>query len=63
MAKMLKKAEKIDKANLEVVKDMAYNLGITRKDFYLKLWMTSEKEDNDIEQYLLPCLDVPSIKR
>lgn len=42
---------------------MALNLGIKRKDFYLKLWTTSKKENSDIYQYLIPCKDVTSIKK
>ena len=49
--------------NLEVIRDMALNLGISNKDFYLKLWSTSKKENHDIYKYLIPCSDIPSIKR
>lgn len=49
--------------NLEVVRDMANNLGISNKDFFLKLWSTSKKDFHDIYMYLLPCKDIPSIKK
>ena len=63
MQKMLSLAKKTPKEELEVIQDMAVNLGIERKDFYLKLWATSKKENADIYQYLLPCKDISSIKK
>jgi len=42
---------------------MAENLGVSRKDFYLKLYNISHKDNSDIYKYLLPCEDIPSIKR
>lgn len=42
---------------------MALNLGIAKKDFYLKLWAKSTKENVHIYQYLIPCNDVHSIKK
>lgn len=49
--------------NLHIVRDMALNLGISNRNFYLKLWSTSNKENADIYNYLLPCKDIPSIKK
>lgn len=40
---MMAIAKKNPKNKLEVVQEMALNLGIKRKDFYLKLWTTSKK--------------------
>ena len=51
------------KNKIKVIKDMAHNLGVSTKDFYLKLWNTSKKNIPEIYQYLLPCEDIPSIKR
>ena len=41
MEKMLNLVAKTDKNQLPVIKDMAQNLGVSRKDFYLKLWNQS----------------------
>lgn len=43
---MLELAKVKGKGNLEVVQDMASNLGIERKDFYLKLWANSFKTNS-----------------
>lgn len=42
---------------------MALNLGIAKKDFYLKLWAASKKQNVHIYQYLIPCKSVGSIKK
>lgn len=41
MEKMLNLVAKTDKNQLPIIKDMAQNLGVSRKDFYLKLWNKS----------------------
>lgn len=43
MNKMMALAKRDNKQNLDIIQDMARNLGIERKDFYLKLWSTSKK--------------------
>lgn len=43
MTKMLELAKRYPRDKLSMVEDMASNLGIRRKDFYLKLWSTSKK--------------------
>ena len=48
---------------MKVIEGLAYNLGISKKEFYLKLWKDSERRNADIYNYLLPCEDVPSIKK
>ena len=40
---MLALAKKAPKQKLQMLQEMARNLGIERKDFYLKLWLTSKK--------------------
>ena len=39
------------------------NLGINKKDFYLTLWQNSPRDLPDIYTFLIPCCDVPSIKK
>lgn len=63
MQKVLALANKSPTEPLQVIQDMAQNLGICRKDFYLKLWSTSKKANGDIYKYLLPTKDVASIKK
>ena len=63
MQKVLALANKTPGEPLEVIQDMAQNLGICRKDFYLKLWSTSKKSNADIYKYLLPTKDIASIKK
>lgn len=63
MEKVLALANKSSSEPLEVIQDIAQNLGICRKDFYLKLWSTSKKQNGDIYKFLLPCKDVASIKK
>jgi hypothetical protein len=43
MHKMLSLATNSPKDKLEIIQDMALNLGIAKKDFYLKLWSSSKK--------------------
>ena len=45
------------------VEDLAKNLGISKKDFYLYLWKHSEQEIKQIDDFLLCCDDVHSIKK
>ena len=63
MQKVLALAEKSPGEPLEVIQDIAQNLGICRKDFYLKLWSTSKKSNSDIYKFLLPTKDIASIKK
>lgn len=46
-----------------MVQEIAVNLGINKKDFYLNLWVHSKRELADIHQFLLPCWDISSIKK
>ena len=62
MEKMVKLVEKSSK-DIKIIEDMALNLGVSKKDFYLKLWNVSQKKISNIYQYLIPCHDIPSIKR
>lgn len=55
MEKMLNLVAKSSRNQLPVLRDMAANLGVSRKDFYLKLWSKSEKKTPDIYQFLIPC--------
>jgi hypothetical protein len=55
--------KKCDKNKISVVQEIAVNLGINKKDFYLTLWQSSKREIPDIYQFLLPCGDVSSIKK
>ena len=63
MKKMLDEVKKCDKSKISVIQEIAVNLGINKKDFYLTLWQSSKREIPDIYQFLLPCGDVPSIKK
>jgi hypothetical protein len=63
MKKMLDEVKKCDKNKISVVQEIAVNLGINKKDFYLTLWQSSKREIPDIYQFLLPCGDVSSIKK
>jgi hypothetical protein len=63
MQKMMSLANNNPKEKLEIIQDMALNLGIAKKDFYLKLWAASKKENVHIYQYLIPCKNVASIKK
>lgn len=63
MQKVLSLVNKSPNTELEVIKDMAENLGICRKDFYIKLWSVSKKSNADIYKFLIPCKDVASIKK
>jgi hypothetical protein len=63
MKKMLEVVRKCDKSKISVVQEIAVNLGINRKDFYLTLWQSSKREIPDIYQFLLPCGDVSAIKK
>jgi hypothetical protein len=48
---------------LSVVQELGEHLGISKKDFYLKLWSQSKRELPDVNDKLLETEDVPSIKR
>ena len=64
MDKMLEVVKNIDdKKNISMVQEIAVNLGINKKDFYLKLWQASPRDIPDIYTFLIPCSDVPSIKK
>ena len=63
MEKVLALANKSSNEPLEVIRDIAQNLGIPRKDFYVKLWSTSKKTNTDTYKFLTPCKDVGSIKK
>lgn len=63
MKKMLDIVKGIDKSKISMVQEIAVNLGIEKKDFYLTLWQASKREIPDIHTFLLPCADVPSIKK
>ena len=64
MDKMLEVVRNIDdKKNICMVQEIAVNLGINKKDFYLKLWQASPRDIPDIYTFLIPCSDVPSIKK
>ena len=63
MKKMLNVVKSIDKSKISVVQEIAVNLGINKRDFYLNLWQNSAREISDIYQFLLPCADVGSIKK
>ena len=64
MEKMLEVVKNIDdKKNISMVQEIAVNLGINKKDFYLKLWQASPRDLPDIYTFLIPCCDVPSIKK
>jgi hypothetical protein len=62
----MKKIEGIKKL-LDLVKikelHLPFNLGISKKDFYLKLWSLSQKELADVNDKLLETEDVATIKR
>ncbi len=64
MDKMLEVVKGIDdKKKITMVQEIAVNLGINKKDFYLTLWQSSKREINDIHTFLIPCGDVSSIKK
>jgi hypothetical protein len=66
MKKMLDIVKGIDKNNkskITMVQEIAVNLGIQKRDFYLTLWQSSKREIPDIHTFLLPCEDVGSIKK
>jgi len=66
MKKMLDIVKGIDKNNknkITMVQEIAVNLGIQKRDFYLTLWQSSKREIPDIHTFLLPCEDVSSIKK
>jgi len=63
MKKMLEVVKKCDKNRISVVQEIAVNLGINKKDFYLTLWQASTREITDIYQFLLHCGDISSIKK
>jgi len=63
MKKMMDEVKKCDKSKISVIQEIAINLGINKKDFYLTLWQSSKREIPDIYQFLLPCADVSSIKK
>lgn len=64
MDKMLEVVKGIDdKKKITMVQEIAVNLGINKKDFYLTLWQSSKREINDIHTFLIPCGDVASIKK
>jgi hypothetical protein len=63
MKKMLDVVKGIEKSKISMVQEIAVNLGINKKDFYLTLWQSSKRELSDINTYLLPCGDVSSIKK
>ena len=63
MKKMLGVVQNIDKNKISMVQEIAVNLGINKRDFYLTLWQNSAREISDIYQFLLPCNDVSSIKK
>jgi len=60
---MLEVVKKCDKNRISVVQEIAVNLGINKKDFYLTLWQASTREITDIYQFLLHCGDISSIKK
>ena len=43
MKKMLDVEKKCDKDKISVVQEIAINLGINKKDFYLTLWQSSKR--------------------
>jgi hypothetical protein len=51
------------KDKISVVQEIAVNLGISKKAFYLSQWAHSKREISDIYQFLLPCSDITSIKK
>jgi hypothetical protein len=61
--KMLKVVANTPKEKVTMVQEIAVNLGINKKDFYLNLWVHSKRELADIHQFLLPCWDISSIKK
>lgn len=64
MDKMLEVVKGIDdKKKIGMVQEIAVNLGINKRDFYLTLWQSSKREINDIHTFLIPCGDVTSIKK
>lgn len=64
MDKMLEVVKGIDdKKKITMVQEIAVNLGINKKDFYLTLWQSSPRQITDIHTFLIPCGDVPSIKK
>jgi hypothetical protein len=48
---------------LPFIQELGINLGISKKDFYLKLWSLSQKELTDVNDKLLETEDVSTIKR
>ena len=63
MTKLLEKVKTSPKGQLTVIQELALNLGINKKDFYLKVWSNSKKELNNIHEFLLPCNDIHAIKK
>ena len=66
MKKMLDIVRGIDKnskSKITMVQEIAVNLGIQKREFYLTLWQSSKREIPDIHAFLLPCEDVSSIKK
>ena len=64
MEKMMQVVKGIsDKRDISMVQEIAVNLGINKRDFYLTLWQSSPRELADIYTFLIPCCDVPSIKK
>lgn len=62
-AKMLKMVEDTPKEKIGVIQEIAENLGIKKKEFYLNQWAHSKRLLPDIYQFLLPCADIQSIKK
>lgn len=61
--KMMLVVSNTPKDKISVVQEIAVNLGISKKDFYLNQWAHSKREIADIYQFLLPCWDIHSIKK
>ncbi len=45
-----------------MIQQIAVNLGISKKDFYVSQWHHSKRELPEIHQFLLPCGDITTIK-
>lgn len=61
--KMLGVVQNTPKDKIPMVQEIAMNLGINRRDFYLYQWAHSNRELADVHQFLLPCGDISSIKK
>lgn len=61
--KMLFVVENTPKDKIPMIQEIAVNLGISKKDFYVSQWQHSKRELAEIHQFLLPCGDIATIKK